>query len=148
MNTFTQTFQSDYEPHDSDNINEGWEAVEEYVKGAHLIAWDTCHKIYLAMDLEQRVWFEDNYSPDVVFGSPEHLLETIKEWWDASCSLRFVSAVWSNNDDPNDGFVSLISQFATDGKVCEFCGEDETWCVDNECQDTEDDEDNNEDEEV
>jgi hypothetical protein len=40
------------------------------------------------------------------------MLEKIEEWWDVSCGLRFISAVWTNNDNPNDGFISLIPQFA------------------------------------
>jgi hypothetical protein len=40
------------------------------------------------------------------------MLKTIHGWWDESCSLRFVNAVWHNEADPNAGFVSLISQMA------------------------------------
>lgn len=137
-----------YEQHNSDNLTEGWEAVEEYLQDALSISWDGCHKIYLAMDEDEHTWFCENYE-DTRHGSPEELLEILREWWDSSCSLRFISAVSHNAIDPNDGFVSLISQFATDGKVCEYCGEDESWCVDNECQDEDEDEDDdNEDEEV
>lgn len=102
-----------YTEHNSDNLEEGWEAVHEYAQDAILIAWDECHKIYLAMDEEEAQFFRENYQPAVVEGaSPAEMIDTINEWWDMSCSLRFVSAVWRNNDDPNAGFVSLISQFA------------------------------------
>lgn len=133
-----------YEQHDSDNLTEGWEAVEEYLQDALSISWDTCHKIYLAMDETEAEWFAANYDEATVKGSPEEMLETIKEWWDASCPLRFVSAVWHDSEDPNAGFVSLISQFANDGEEsCPLC--EETWC-DGSCEDEDDDDD--EDEEV
>lgn len=135
--------QDQYEQHNSDSLEEGWEAVEEYLQDALSISWDTCHKIYLAMDETEAAWFAKNYDEATVKGSPEEMLETIKEWWDESCELRFVNAVWHNEDDPNAGFVSLISQFATDEEPCGECGE--TWC-DGSCGDDDEDEDGDEDE--
>jgi hypothetical protein len=109
--------QSDYAPHDADNLNEGWTATREYLNDAILIAHDGCHKIYLAMDETEAEWFRENpYENMVEAGSqtPDAMYELLGEWWDASCSLRFISAVWHNEDEPNDGFVHLISQFAGD----------------------------------
>lgn len=115
-----------YTEHNSDNLAEGWEAVQEYAQDAILIAWDGCHKIYLAMDEDEARFFRENYQPAVVEGaSPEEMIETINEWWDVSCSLRFVSAVWRNNEDPNEGFVSLISQFAGDDDEDEYDEDEE-----------------------
>lgn len=134
-----------YEQHNSDNLTEGWEAVEEYLQDALSISWDGCHKIYLAMDEDEHTWFCENYEI-TRHGSPEELLGILQEWWDSSCSLRFISAVSHNSVDPNDGFVSLISQFANDGEEsCPLC--EETWC-DGSCEDDEDEDDDNEDEEV
>lgn len=112
--------QSDYAPHDSDNLDEGWNAVREYLNDAVLIAFDGCHKIYLAMDDIEADFFRKNYQPvdeidngGVLEGlTPDELYEELTEWWDASCSLRFVQAVWHDSEDPNSGFVSLISQCA------------------------------------
>lgn len=112
--------QSDYAPHDSDNLDEGWNAVREYLNDAVLIAFDGCHKIYLAMDEAEADFFRKNYQPVDEFDnggvleglSPAELYEELTEWWDASCSLRFVQAVWRDSEDPNAGFVSLISQCA------------------------------------
>lgn len=93
-----------------------WEDVEKATKSALLISWDSCHKIYLSMDAEQAAWFERNYKEEhnsVSFrGTPDEMFETIQEWWDVSCGLRFISAVWTDNEDPNNGFISLIPQFA------------------------------------
>lgn len=104
--------QNDYAPHNDKSINEGWDAVEEYLKAAVLIAFDECHKIYLAMDKTEAQFFRENYQPRVVEGqTPSEMLKTIQGWWDISCPLKFVQAVWHNEKDPNAGFVSLISQF-------------------------------------
>lgn len=92
-------------------LDNGWTLVSEYVDEAKLIAWDECHKIYLAMDDTQADWFRDEY-PAVVEGSPEHLLTTLEEWFDKSCGLRFINAVSTNEADPNAGFVTLIPQGA------------------------------------
>jgi hypothetical protein len=93
-----------------------WEDVEKAVMSALLISWDSCHKIYIAMDGEQAAWFERNYTEEnnsVSFrGAPWEMYEKIQEWWDVSCGLRFISAVWTDNEDPNNGFISLIPQFA------------------------------------
>ena len=121
--------QTEFAPHNQDDLVEGWDAVEEYINDAVLIAFDGCHKIYLAMDQEEAEWFAKNYNgadcTDRNFtGSPSEMLEAIHGWWDESCGLRFVSAVWHNEADPNAGFVSLISQMAED-EVDEDASDDE-----------------------
>jgi hypothetical protein len=121
--------QTEFAPHNQDDLVEGWAAVEEYINDAVLIAFDGCHKIYLAMDQEEAEWFAKNYNgegcTDRNFtGSPSEMLKTIHDWWDESCSLRFVNAVWHNEADPNAGFVSLISQMAED-EVDEDASDDE-----------------------
>ena len=92
--------------------NSYWSDIEAHLQDARLIAWDTCHKIYLAMDEGQEQWYRDNYAPDIFVGTPEKMLAKLQKWWDESCGLRFISAVWTNDDDQNSGFLSLIPQFA------------------------------------
>jgi len=111
--------QADYEPHDSYDVNEGWTAIREHVEDALLIAFDGCHKIYIAMDEVQARWFRDSYNghdcDDRTFvGSPDEMFDQLAEWYEGSCSLRFISAVWTDVDDPNAGYVHLIEQFARD----------------------------------
>lgn len=94
-----------------------WSDVEHAVEYAHLIAFDGCHKIYLAMDEEQVEWFRAHYNgrdcDDRNFtGTPQQMLEKLKEWWDDSCSLRFIQSVATNHENPNAGFKSLIPQGA------------------------------------
>jgi hypothetical protein len=38
------------------------------------------------------------------------MLATVGEWWEASCFLRFVTAVEHNADDPIAGYRRLIAQ--------------------------------------
>ena len=40
-------------------------------------------------------------------------LSTIQEWYEESCWLKFVKAIYTT-EEPNDGFVQLIEQFASD----------------------------------
>ena len=74
-----------------------------------LVAWDGCHKIYVALDDEQAQWFEKNYEYSVR-GTGDEMLTAIDCWYTNSCGLRFVSAVATNHADPNAGYISLISQ--------------------------------------
>lgn len=112
--------QNQYQPHNADDLGEGWDAVAEYARYAHLAAFDGCHKIYLAMDEEQAEWFRKNYTGwGMVCGvtvevDTEDLATVVREWYDESCGLQFVNAVFTNVDNPNDGYVSLISQSASD----------------------------------
>jgi hypothetical protein len=65
------------------------------------------------MDEQEAQWFRDreDYAMNLVEHS-DGIVEAVKRWWDESCGLRFVNAVWHNQSDPNAGYVSLISQWA------------------------------------
>ena len=39
------------------------------------------------------------------------MFETLKNWYDDSCGLRFIEAVSTNHENPNAGFETLIGQF-------------------------------------
>jgi len=104
--------QLQYSDHNSDSIHHGWVAIDEYIQDAVLVAFDGCHKIYLAMDETEAAFFRKNYDTVVESDSVE-MLDHLSDWWDGSCALRFISAVWHNENDPNAGFVNLISQCAT-----------------------------------
>ena len=106
--------QTDYTPHDADNLIDGWNAVSEYAENCVLIAFDGCHKIYLAMDETEAKFFRDpdNYEFSFENNTENDLLDILGDWYTNSCDLKFIQAVWSNEVDPNAGFVSLISQEA------------------------------------
>lgn len=88
--------------------------VEEAMQEAKAIAWDKCHKIYLLMDDEQ-VELTKSYGYDPLLLASDYtqaqLVRTVGEWYESSCSLRFVEAVSTNKSDPNAGFITLIAQF-------------------------------------
>lgn len=85
--------------------------VNDAIEDAHLVAFDGCHKIYLAMDEIEAKWFRENYEITVE-GGADRMLEAVLQWWEDSCSLRFVSGVYHNEANPNAGFIDLIPQFA------------------------------------
>ena len=87
-----------------------WADVEAHIDEAILIAWDGCHKIYLALDEVEADFFRSGY-PHIVQDNSEAMLATVMDWYDASCGLKFVSGVRYNAEDPNAGFISLIEQF-------------------------------------
>jgi hypothetical protein len=107
-----------------------FDPVLDAVEDALLIAFDGCHKIYLAMDEEQADWFRTNYNgtncDDRTFtGTPDEMLSTILEWWGESCALKFINAVTTDRENPNAGYKSLIGQ-----------GD---WCEDDEDEDEDED---------
>ena len=96
----------------------GWDAVEMATKKAKAIVWDGCHKIYLAMDDKQVDLFRSyGYGVDdddsvliTKTSTPGEMLTILRRWYEVSCFLKFVSAVYTDEDDPNAGFVNLIPQ--------------------------------------
>jgi hypothetical protein len=91
----------------------GWGAVESALSEASGIAFDTCHKIYILMDEEQmKQMAEYGYDPLISASDMDSyaMLEKVKEWYEESCGLRFVNAVYTNHENPNDGFCDLIPQ--------------------------------------
>lgn len=115
------------------NLDEYWDRVEDALPDAHLIAWDTCHKIYLALDEWEAAWFRKNYDT-IVEGPADVLLATLRKWYEESCALRFIQGVRHNVEDPNAGFVQLIPQSAAEDDWDE---DDDDW---NDDEDEESDE--------
>jgi hypothetical protein len=129
-------------------LHELFEPVADALENALLIAFDGCHKMYVAMDEEQAYWFRTNYNgtncTDCTFtGTPKEMLDTLLAWWDESCGLKFIQSVVTDYDDPNAGFVSLISQgdawnYEKELKVyCDICDEPDCY---GECDDPDDEE--------
>lgn len=86
---------------------------------ARLVAWDGCHKLYVAMDNSSADWFRDwpnNGYAHIVQSTPTVMLAAIKQWWAESCELRFVQAVRWNADE----FETLIEQFEDDDTFAAF----------------------------
>ena len=125
-----------------------WDSVEEAVEDAKGIAFDTCHKIYVLLD-DRQVELMREYEYDEIRTSaeqtPAQMLQTLKGWFEKSCSLRFICAVETVKEgvDPNEGFTTLIEQGATEHEPCSDCLSE--YC-DNDCEWEDEDEDESEDE--
>lgn len=87
--------------------------VEEAVRNSVLVAWDGCHKIYVALDQKSADDFRYLEYPHIVQSDSDTVLELLNEWWDESCPLRFIQSM-SNGGDDCDDFDDLIPQFAED----------------------------------
>jgi len=89
--------------------------ILEYTQEAKGIAFDTCHKIYILMDDEQMDLMR-TYGYDPLISSdeldPEELANKVVEWYEESCALRFINAVYTNQENPNDGYIQVVPQFA------------------------------------
>ena len=130
--------------------------VSVAIAEARGIAFDTCHKIYVLMDDKQveamrGYGYGDENDPDSLITKDQmnnqQMLDTVKKWYEASCSLRFVQAVETVADDvdANEGFTSLIEQGAdTPKQVCPDCGDDWEDCT-GDCRDDDEPEDDDED---
>ena len=94
--------------------------VYERISKAEGIAWDTCHKIYLLMDSEQVELMRGyGYEPLITADemSADEMFELVEDWYDSSCSLRFIEAVSTNHINPNAGFETLSPQFEDQEEV-------------------------------
>jgi hypothetical protein len=113
-------------------LDEMFDDVREACNSAHLVAFDGCHKIYLAMDETQAQWFRDHYNgtscDDRNFtGSAEEMYELVVKWYEESCPLRFINSVETNEENPNLGYTNLVPQGAEDEDYSEFDDEEEEF---------------------
>ena len=90
--------------------------VREALPQAKLVAWDGCHKIYVAMDETEANWFRDesSYCARLVEGTPDEMLTALSVWWQYSCGLRFITAIGDRE------FNGLILQGEDGGKDGEW----------------------------
>lgn len=83
---------------------------------ASSIAFDGCHKIYILLDEAQTDLmtshgYGEGDSHHLPVGDVGEALDTLTDWYQDSCDLRFIQSVRTVEGDPNDGFRSIISQF-------------------------------------
>lgn len=75
------------------------------------LSWDGCHKLYLNMDKAQHdKMMGYGYDLTIINNNPYITTQKLEEWYADSCSLRFIDAVFSNDDD-TDKFVTVVGQF-------------------------------------
>jgi hypothetical protein len=78
---------------------------------AYSVSWDGCHKIYLNMDkMQHDKMIEYGYERTIQNNNPYITKQEVQTWYEDSCSLRFIDAVFTN-DDETDKFVTVIAQF-------------------------------------
>jgi hypothetical protein len=121
-----------------------WLEVAEALTEAKAIAFDGCHKIYVLQDHAQvdlmlgygYGYDEGSHLVHSIGSSPEDMLATLQDWYRDSCGLRFIQAVETKLDDPNEGFSNLIPQ----GYEEEFCKGCESYGanIDGLCDDCQD----------
>ena len=100
-------------------MEETWKSVEYALCEAKAVTWDECHKIYVLMDDEQvETMTAYGYDPilPVNARNKNKILATLQEWYEDSCSLRFINSVRTVEENPNEGFCDLIPQFADEGE--------------------------------
>ena len=112
------------------------EPVENYIDEAILVAFDGCHKIYLALDEIEAKFFRDEY-PHVVENTSDTMLATVVRWYGESCGLKFVQGVRHNAANPNAGFTSIVDQGAEDAFIecgdCGSTGDTNDWGLCDDC---------------
>jgi hypothetical protein len=87
-------------------------SMDQLLSQADTVAWDTCHKIYLNMNSQQTdKMIEYGYS-NIVGGSFHEKQDAVFKWYEDSCGLRFIDAVFSDGD--SDKFVVVVGQFFGD----------------------------------
>jgi hypothetical protein len=119
-----------------------WDKVEDAVFECKGIAFDTCHKIYVLMDDEQVALMREYEYEEIRTTddqTPSEMMDTLRDWFDKSCGLKFIQGVATNHEDPNAGFVDLIGQFDQDD--CDDCGESGCAGVCNDYDEEDEDED-------
>lgn len=87
------------------------EAIRTALHNASGIAWDTCHKIYILMDDEQmEKTAEYGYDPLIkaTDSTPEEMFNLLRDWYDNSCGLRFISTV--KTVELGSGFYDIVGQ--------------------------------------
>ena len=92
--------------------------IDEYTNEAKGIAFDTCHKIYVLMDDKQvelmREYGHGAEDPEGLITSEQmtgdEMRNQVMYWYQHSCGLRFIQAVYSDSSIGYEGFVDIISQ--------------------------------------
>jgi hypothetical protein len=84
-------------------------SLTDLIEQASTVAWDGCHKIYLNMDIEQTGKMIGYGYSNMIGGTTWAKQDAVFRWYEDSCSLRFIDAVFTEGD--GDKFVVVVSQF-------------------------------------
>lgn len=86
-----------------------WSTVDKALATAHAVMFDGCHKIYVVASPD----YPDSrlYETHVKLAGVRQaaVLDTLKQWWEASCGLRFIQQI-DNDGESNSDYTVLIDQ--------------------------------------
>lgn len=88
-------------------------SLELYLDRAKGIAFDTCHKIYVLMDEAQMALMKEYGYEELIYSdemTPTEMYAKVNDWYESSCSLKFVEAVSTVDSNPNEGFETIVPQ--------------------------------------
>ena len=86
--------------------------IKKALEDCDSMAWDECHKIYILMDSTQTNQMIEYGYPQVILSTENKksdMFNLIEDWFDNSCSLRFIEAI-TTDEDGKSKFENLISQ--------------------------------------
>jgi hypothetical protein len=84
--------------------------LDEMLYQADSVSFDGCHKIYLNMDAKQTEKMVGYGYDKTISDTPAAMKDLVFSWYEDSCSLRFIDAVFTD-DDETDKFITVIGQF-------------------------------------
>lgn len=84
-----------------DRIEQAFSNIEDRVDEIVALAFDGCHKIYLALDHAEaeafrRYGYGDGADSEFLWAGTldtVSIMDTVQHWYHASCGLRFINAV-------------------------------------------------------
>lgn len=87
-----------------------WSTVDTALATAHAIMFDGCHKIYVITSPTYPD--SDLYETHVKLAgvSQNEALDTLKQWLEYSCGLRFITQI-DNSGESNSDYTGLIEQW-------------------------------------
>lgn len=84
--------------------------LDDLLYQADSVSYDGCHKIYLNMDKQQTEKMFGYGYDKTISGTKFEMEHAVYSWYEDSCSLRFIDAVFTSEDE-TDKFVTVIGQF-------------------------------------
>lgn len=90
------------------------EIVAEATQTASLVAFDTCHKIYIAMDEGEAKYYID-HKWKTFRGPADAMTEQVCEWYESSCGLEFVDATSTSKESTESEHFSDFCRIIPQG---------------------------------
>jgi hypothetical protein len=85
--------------------------VGEFTDQAKAVAFDGCHKIYIALDMNEAAWYH-THGYDTYVGEPEQMLEWVCARYEESCGLEYIDATSWDIERGGSDFIRVIPQGA------------------------------------